>query len=133
MSTEQIKDLLKEIMKTKDPDLIKMATDMLKSENTDTQEATRDNSSEKEFEFTMKPTSSSSVGGTPVNKTPRANSFVDDGTESLDIKTPSFTPTERKRAAYKPIQQTCTRCSKSEMVNRTHARENYICNKCLGR
>ena len=35
MTTEQIKDLLKEIMKTKDPELIQMATEILKSESTE--------------------------------------------------------------------------------------------------
>jgi len=133
MSTEQIKDLLKEIMKTKDPELIQMATEMLKSESGEKKQSPVP-TEKKEFEFAMKSdTEQSSVGGTPVNETARVNTFVDDGTESVDIKTPSFTPTERKRAPYKPIEQTCNRCNRSEMVNPTHARENYTCSKCLGR
>ena len=134
MSTEQIKDLLKEIMKTRDPELIQMATDMLKNEEADIKQSQPSPSPQAEFDFAMKPKNTQpSVGGVPVNKTPRTNTFVDDGTESVDIKTPSFTPTERKRMPYKPIEQTCGRCNKSEMVNPTHARENYTCAKCLGR
>jgi|TARA_R110001599_G_scaffold324587_5_gene536509 hypothetical protein len=133
MTTEQIKDLLKEIMKTKDPELIQMATEILKSESTEKKQPSA-NTDQKEFEFTMKSdTELSSIGGTPVDKTARVNTFVDDGTESVDITTPSFTPTERKRTPYKPIEQTCVRCNRSEMVNPTHARENYNCSKCLGR
>ena len=139
MSTEQIKDLLKEIMKTKDPDLIQLATEMLRSENANTSpepEPPKQSkpTPEKEFEFVMKRDNEpSSVGGVPVNTTPRTNTFVDDGTESPDIKTPSFTPTERKRAPYKAIEQTCIRCNKTEQTNPTHARENYTCNRCLGK
>jgi hypothetical protein len=131
MSTEQIKDLIKEIMKTKDPDLIKLATEMLKDESAETP---KQSTPQKEFEFAMKPeTDPSSVGGSPVNKTPFTNSFVDDGTEAKDITTPDFRPTERKRKPYKPVEQTCEKCGKSETVNPTHARQNYTCNKCMGR
>ena len=132
MSNQQIKDLLKEIMKTKDPELIQMATEMLKTEGNNNKNSSKD--TQEGSEFVMKLANEpSSVGGTPVNTTPRSNSFVDDGTESVDITTPSFTPTERKRTPYKPIEQTCVRCNRSEMVNPTHARENYNCSKCLGR
>ena len=132
MSNQQIKDLLKEIMKTKDPELIQMATEMLKTEGNNNKNSSKD--TQEGSEFVMKLANEpSSVGGTPVNTTPRSNSFVDDGTESVDITTPSFTPTERKRTPYKPIEQTCVRCNRSEMVNPTHARENYNCSKCLCR
>ena len=132
MSNQQIKDLLKEIMKTKDPELIQMATEMLKTQDDNNKNSSKD--TQEGSEFVMKLANEpSSVGGTPVNTTPRSNSFVDDGTESVDITTPSFTPTERKRTPYKPIEQTCVRCNRSEMVNPTHARENYNCSKCLGR
>ena len=39
MSTEQIKDLLKEIMKTRDPELIQLATEMLKNEQADVKQS----------------------------------------------------------------------------------------------
>jgi len=92
------------------------------------------NTKQDESDFTMKPSNApSSVGGTPVNETPRTNTFVDDGTESVDITTPPFTPTERRRAPYKPVEQTCQKCSKTLKINPTHARENYTCDKCLGR
>ena len=132
MSNQQIKDLLKEIMKTKDPELIQMATEMLKTEGNNNKNSSKD--TQEGSEFVMKLANEpSSVGGTPVNTTPRSNSFVDDGTESVDITTPSFTPTERKRKPYKPVEQTCEKCGKSETVNPTHARQNYTCNKCMGR
>jgi len=133
---EKIKRLLKKAKETGDMELVDLATDLLgaeaESEKTHEPKEFKKESST-EFEFTMKQSANSSVGGVPVDKTPRTNTFVDDGTESVDIKTPSFTPTERKRAPYKPVEQTCARCNRTEMVNPTHARENYTCSKCIGR
>ena len=127
---------MKKAKETGDMELVDLATDLLGAAADDDNQpppTKLKNKTQEEFEFTMKKSSEPSVGGVPVDKRPRTNTFVDDGTESVDIKTPSFIPTERKRTAYKPVEQTCTRCNKSEMVNPTHARENYTCNRCLGR
>tara|TARA_R100000008_G_scaffold83479_1_gene68966 strand:- start:599 stop:1006 length:408 start_codon:yes stop_codon:yes gene_type:complete len=130
---DKIKKLLVKAKETGDMELVDLATDLLNDDikTTNTQQPKTENQTE--FEFVMNHENNSSVGGTPVEKTKRANKFVDDGTESVDIKTPSFKPTERKRKPYQPVEQTCSRCSKSETVNPTHARENYVCSKCLGR
>ena len=133
MSNEQMKELLKEIMKTGDSELISMATEMLKSPPKQEQPKQKLHTNE-ELDFSMKPDKEQEeISGTPVNKTKRVNTFVDDGTEASDIVTPSFKPTERKRPAYKPIDQLCTRCNKIFKINPTHKREFYTCDKCLGR
>lgn len=63
----------------------------------------------------------------------RVNLFTDDGTEHKDElnKTPKIAPTERKRKPVKNVSQTCASCSKVSEVHPTHARENFICDKCL--
>ena len=131
MSNQQVKDLLKEIMKTKDPELIQMATEMLKTQGDNNKNSSKE--TQEESEFVMKANDEITTGGTPVDKIAKSNTFVDDGTESVDITTPSFTPTERKRTPYKPIDQTCQKCNKTLKVNPTHKREFFTCDKCLGR
>ena len=41
--------------------------------------------------------------------------------------------TERSREPFKPIKQTCTRCSKTIETNPQFYREFYICDSCLKR
>ena len=133
---DKIKLLLKKAKETGDMELLDLATDLLSAEasnNTEEPVSKQKTEPQSEFEFVMKQEADSTVSGAPVNKTPRTNTFFDDGTEARDITTPDFKPTERKRRPYKPVEQTCSRCNKSETVNPTHARENYVCNKCMGR
>jgi len=133
------KQLLKSAIETDDAELIEMANTILakiKEPKNKTKPLTT-----KDGEDFLSPIKKSEIEDskrngirTPVNKMPeRKNEFYDDGTEAKDITTPDFQPTERKRKPYKPVEQTCGRCGKAETVNPTHARENYICDKCLGK
>lgn len=75
------------------------------------------------------------VTGVPVNEMPRFNKFTDDGSEHKDNQneTPDIGLTERSREPFKPIKQTCTRCSKTIETNPQFYREFYICDPCLKR
>ena len=93
------------------------------------------NPRQNEFDFTMQPKDSPSpVGGTPVNKMPRENKFVDTGEHKDDNNiTPFIEATERKRPAFKKITQTCTRCSSVCETHPQFKRDFYICDRCLKR
>jgi hypothetical protein len=69
----------------------------------------------------------------PVEVKKRLNEFVDDGTEHSDVVTPKTSVSERRRPAFKKVDQTCTRCSKVKQVHPQHAREFYVCDRCLRR
>ena len=84
------------------------------------------------FLFTIKQKTDEPTSGSPVNdQKERANLFQDDGTISKDIATPEFTPSNRTRTPYKPVDQVCERCNKSVTVNPTHVREFFVCDQCL--
>jgi len=70
----------------------------------------------------------------PVTENKRFNQFIDDGTEAkgAEFSTPDVKPTERRRQATKMVDQVCTRCQKSFKVHPTHAREWYVCDRCIG-
>ena len=123
---DKVKILLAKAKETGDMELIDLATDLLSVEAPKQPVKQEKAQPQGEFEFVMKQENESSVGGVPVNKTQRVNTFVDDGTEARDITTPDIKPTERRRKPYKPVEQTCSRCNKIESVNPTHARENYV-------
>ena len=63
----------------------------------------------------------------------RVNLFQDDGTIASDVTTPDFTPTNRTRSAYEPVEQTCQRCNKTSTINPKHAREFFVCDRCLSK
>ena len=71
----------------------------------------------------------------PVTERKRYNQFTDDGTEhkDKDNQTPSIELTERRRPAFKKVEQVCSRCSKAVEVHPQHAREFYVCDRCLRR
>ena len=77
----------------------------------------------------------SKVTPEPVTKRKRYNQFSDDGTEhkDKDNQTPSIELTERRRPAFKKVEQVCSRCSKTVEVHPQHAREFYVCDRCLRR
>jgi hypothetical protein len=137
---EEAKKLLKNAIATNDAELIALANNLLEQENNvkSAEDKTKNVITADDADFLSPIIQKGSIemkkGGTPVNEiTNRSNSFHDDGTESKDIVTPSFQPTDRKRKAYKPIEQTCTRCNKVVTVNPTHKREFFVCDKCLGK
>ena len=67
----------------------------------------------------------------PVERKQRVNQFVDDGSEHNDITTPKVSRTERRRPAFKKTEQTCSRCGKIVEVHPQHAREFFVCDRCL--
>lgn len=70
----------------------------------------------------------------PVTENKRFNQFTDDGTEAkgAEFSTPDVKPTERRRQPTKMVDQVCTKCQKSVKVHPTHAREWYVCDRCIG-
>lgn len=70
----------------------------------------------------------------PVTENKRFNSFIDDGTEARgrEFKTPDIKPTERRRQPTKMVEQKCTKCQNSVKVHPTHARDWYVCDRCIG-
>lgn len=68
----------------------------------------------------------------PVQVKKRENKFKDTG-EHKDIETPTVQLTERRRPAFKKVDQTCSRCSRSVEVHPQHVREFYVCDRCLRR
>lgn len=70
----------------------------------------------------------------PVTESKRFNSFTDDGTEArgAEFATPDVKPTERKRPPTKMVEQKCTKCQNTVKVHPTHARDWYVCDRCIG-
>lgn len=135
MDIEKAKKLLKRAIEIGDDDLIDMANELISKNETKNikKEASAVNN---DFIFKMNNDSDPSPvrKGTPVNEVKnRVNKFLDDGVEAKDITTPDIKPTERKRPAFKTIQQTCSRCNKTVDTHPTHQRDYYICDKCLRR
>jgi len=145
MALDKIKDLIKEVIKTGDEDLIELATALLKNTNTETKpDKPRVNTatgnkpaikSDKYQDFTSEIKTTDNPGRSiPVNQTKRFNTFVDDRTEAIgeEFKTPEIQPTERKREPTKKVDQECKKCGKITKVHPTHKREWFYCEKCLG-
>jgi len=139
----ELKDKIKKlIIKAKDSgdvDLLELAMDLLdeipapKPEDIIIQGPEQDRSKlpHKFSEFTMS-TSKEPVYAEEA-KPERVNKFVDNGTEHKDITTPEVSLTERRREPFKMVTQTCTRCNKASEVHPRHAREFFVCDKCLRR
>tara|TARA_R110001599_G_scaffold3100_2_gene17442 strand:- start:2453 stop:2878 length:426 start_codon:yes stop_codon:yes gene_type:complete len=135
---EEAKKLLKNAIATNDAELISLANNLLEQQ-TKPQKAevvSQPKGRVGESEFLSPIVSSDAIetrkGGIPVNEVKgRSNSFIDDGIDSRDIKTPDFQPTERRRTTVKFVVQHCKRCDKDFSVHPTHAREFYTCDKCL--
>ena len=87
-----------------------------------------------DLDFTVNRKDSEVKTRMPVTERERFNSFVDDGTESKgeEFATPDAPITERRRPPTKKVSQTCSRCSKTFQVHPTHARERFVCDKCIG-
>lgn len=140
MADKELHKLMEQVVKSNDPELMKMMTQLLQqqSEGSGNTEPTKEEikkAEEKFPEFTMNRGKEDKVGGVPVNKMPRENKFVDDGKEHQDEgnKTPKVEATERRRPAFKKVDQTCTRCNSVNQVHPQFARDFYVCDKCLRR
>jgi len=134
---EEAKKLLKNAIATNDAELISLANNLLEQETAPKKVSVpAANKDESEFlsPITVADAIETRKGGTPVNEVKnRSNTFVDDGKDSRDIKTPDFQPTERRRPTAKHVEQNCKRCDKQFLVHPAHAREFYTCDKCLGK
>lgn len=86
------------------------------------------------LDFTVSKEASREKTKIPVTETKRFNSFTDDGTEAQgsEFKTPDIQPTERRRPPVNKVDQKCTKCDKTVKVHPTHARDWFICDKCIG-
>lgn len=133
MDIEKVKKLLKKAIEIGDDDLIDMANELLgNTESVNNKK--QDTLSNNDFIFKRNNDKENNTvkRGTPVNEVKnRVNKFADDGVEAKDIATPDIKPTERKRPAFKMIQQTCTRCNKTVDTHPAHQRDFYICDRCL--
>lgn len=137
MATEQIKNLMEQVMKTGDPELMALLTEMLKGQAPDNASGDKNPTKQKEYpEFVMNQNAGeNNVTGVPVNKMPRSNSFLDNGDEHKDESnhTPTIQPAERRRPKFTKVQQVCSTCKNTVEVHPQHAREYYKCDKCLRR
>ena len=66
------------------------------------------------------------------------NKFIDDGTLFQDEEdvTPNLTPSPRRRDSWESnlVSATCTKCGKSEKINKLHATGTiYTCGRCTRR
>jgi hypothetical protein len=80
-----------------------------------------------------------SMGTSPKKKTAvRAsgkNEFVDGGEcKTVDVDTPEFTPTQRRRKPVETVSVKCSVCGKSEKIVKKFIHgEFHRCSKCCGR
>ena len=138
---DKIKKLLKKAKDAGDYDMIELAMELLDeipvpepsfpSANQEPIEVKSRHQNNFE-EFAMNSTNKMSR---PVEVKPRENKFVDNGTEHKDESnvTPAVKLTERRRPAFKKVEQNCSRCNKSVEVHPQHARDFFVCDKCLRR
>jgi hypothetical protein len=86
------------------------------------------------LDFTVSKEASREKTKVPVTETKRFNSFTDDGTEAQgsEFKTPDIQPTQRRRPPVNKVNQKCTKCDKTVKVHPTHARDWFICDRCIG-
>lgn len=81
--------------------------------------------------FTMKTDEDvSKKNGIAVNKIRREIKFIDDGSDK-HIETPIVSLAERKRPAFKMIEQQCQKCGKSVTTHPSHKREWFVCDRCI--
>ena len=136
-------DLLKKGMALNDPDLIKMANELLEQADAPPPEPPKKESpaldslvTKKEGDFISSITNEENMkatNATPVNQMKHKNLFVDEKTDALDITTPSYTPTARDRKKTKKLEQKCEECRKTTSVLEIHVRDYFVCDSCLAR
>ena len=88
-----------------------------------------------ELDFSTKPTKSQGKKRLATKAPVQAsqNTFVDDGVEHTDIKTPDYKPTLRSRAEATMVDVTCHVCKKEYEVAPVLAQgEFYRCDSCVG-
>jgi hypothetical protein len=146
MALKEALKLMRMALDSGDPELIMMAKDMVDSlesstpkRETDTKPKAPEPVVERpravsprnvNDDFTMVRDEAKGSSAVPVNQVKREIQFVDDGSDR-DIATPSVSPSERKRKPFKKVSQVCGKCSQSYEVHPAHARDNYICDRCI--
>jgi formamidopyrimidine-DNA glycosylase len=132
---EKVRRLIAKAKETGDADLLDLAMDLLDQVPVETPEPTPVKTVQKvddQFaEFSMNKVNDKLPK--PVEVKSRTNTFVDDGSEHSDVITPEIARAERRRPAFKKTEQTCSRCSKIVEVHPQHAREFFVCDRCLRR
>ena len=125
---EQAKKLLKRAIELDDPELIKLANSILSE---DQPKPSSVKSTGEEFISTITASDTATSKGVPVNEVKnRVNQFVDDGTEDIEVTTPSVDPVPRRKPVA-TIQQQCRSCWETVTTSPTHQRDFYTCDKCL--
>ena len=125
---EQAKKLLKRAIELDDPELIKLANSILSE---DQPKPSSVKSTGEEFISTITASDTATSKGVPVNEVKnRVNQFVDDGTEDIEVTTPSVDPVPRRKPVA-TIQQQCRSCGETITTSPTHQRDFYTCDKCL--
>ena len=129
------KKLLKKGIALKDAELVEMANLLLSQEEGsggDIEKPTHDEKPTDKFsEFVMDKSEYSSKY-VPVNSiTDRVNQFVDDKTEHTDVTTPDVPLTHRERPSHETVEQLCEACNKQFSVVEAHARDNFLCDRCI--
>jgi len=125
---EQAKKLLKRAIELDDPELIKLANSILSE---DQPKPSSVKSTGEEFISTITASDTDTPKGVPVNEVKnRVNQFVDDGTEDIEVTTPSVDPVPRRKPVA-TIQQQCRSCGETITTSPTHQRDFYTCDKCL--
>ena len=125
---EQAKKLLKRAIELDDPELIKLANSILSE---DQPKPSSVKSTGEDFISTITASDTDTPKGVPVNEVKnRVNQFVDDGTEDIEVTTPSVDPVPRRKPVA-TIQQQCRSCGETITTSPTHQRDFYTCDKCL--
>ena len=125
---EQAKKLLKKAIELDDPELIKLANSILSDQPPKSSSV---KPTEEEFISTITASDAVTPRGMPVNEVKnRVNKFVDDGTEDVDVTTPSVDPVPRRKPVSQ-IEQQCRSCGETVTTSPTHQRDFYTCDKCL--
>lgn len=126
LTPEQKMALIQSISDSMEPEVKEEPKPVVKA----VQEPTRDVN----LDFTVSKEASREKTKVPVTETKRFNSFTDDGTEAQgsEFKTPDIQPTQRRRPPVNKVSQKCTKCDKTVKVHPTHARDWFICDRCIG-
>lgn len=126
LTPEQKMALIQSISDSMEPEVKEEPKPVVKA----AQEPTRDVN----LDFTVSKEASREKTKVPVTETKRFNSFTDDGTEAQgsEFKTPDIQPTQRRRPPVNKVSQKCTKCDKTVKVHPTHARDWFICDRCIG-
>lgn len=142
---EKIRKLIDKAKDSGDVDLLDLAMDLLDqipvepvspikdeavpSSDKQAQEIPRDPISGEHFQM-----KADIKGRKPLEVKKRPNLYEDNGEHRDEVNaTPKVELTERRRPAFKKVDQTCQRCNKVVKVNPSFVRDFFTCDSCLRR